>query len=57
MITEVTAPTADVPGGLLPATPTFSADGQSVFTAAEDGRIKTYSLAEAPTRRKPTALH
>ena len=47
----------EVPSGLLPVQPVFSADGQSVFAAADDGRIKAHSLAAAPTRRKPTALH
>ena len=54
VITGVSVPTESLPAGLLPAPPTFSADGQSVFTAADDGRIKEYSLAAATTRRKPS---
>jgi hypothetical protein len=57
VIAGLAPPSEEVPSGLLPVQPTFSADGQSVFTAADDGRIKAHSLAAAPTRRKPTALH
>jgi hypothetical protein len=45
VVVEVSAPKQEVTDGLLPMPPTFSADGQSVFASAQDGRIKKYSLA------------
>ena len=42
--------------GLVPIPPTFSSDGQAVFAATEDGRIKKYSLAAFAGRSKPVAI-
>ena len=55
MISHVAAPSQEVADGLIPIPPTFSSDGEAVFAATEDGRIKKYTLAAFAGRSKPVA--